>query len=280
MLRKRHPVLALAFAAVLSAAAWSGAAPARGGDNPTPASFDRDSALALSQGAIGGQTGDHRFLDRRGRPVRLADLRGRPLVVSLIYTSCAHTCPMVTQTLARAVEAARDLLGEDSFAVATIGFDTRADNPARMRAFAREQGVDLDDWRFLSADAGTIEAVTRELGFIFFATPKGFDHITQTTILDADGRVYDQVYGASFDPPALAEPLKRLSMGRPAADGALAGLLERVRLVCTVYDPASDRYRLDYSLIIAAVVGFACLAAVAIFLLRAWRQNRAHGQRA
>jgi protein SCO1/2 len=280
MPRARHPVLALALAGALSAAGWAGAAWGHGGDHPTPESFDRSKALAYSQDAIGGQTGDHRFLDSRGRPVQLADLRGRPLVVSLIYTSCAHTCPMVTQSLARAVEAARDLLGERSFAVATVGFDTRADHPARMRAFAREQGVALDDWWFLSADAATIEALTGELGFVFYASPRGFDHITQTTILDADGRVYAQVYGETFGPPAIAEPLKRLSMGRPAADGALAGMLERVRLVCTFYDPASDRYRLDYSLIIAAVVGFACLAAVAIFLLRAWRQNRAHGQNA
>jgi len=40
--------------------------------------------------------------------------------------------------------------------------------------------------------------------------------------------------------------------------------------LCTVYDPASGRYRFDYSLIIAFVLGLACLGAVAVFVVRAW----------
>ena len=35
--------------------------------------------------------------------------------------------------------------------------------------------------------------------------------------------------------------------------------MDRVKLLCTVYDPAADRYRFDYSIFVAASVGLLCL---------------------
>ena len=59
------------------------------------------------------------------------------MVLSLIYTSCYHICPTVTTNLARIVNIAREALGEDSFSVLTIGFDTPVDTPDRMREFSQ-----------------------------------------------------------------------------------------------------------------------------------------------
>ena len=49
--------------------------------------YDRDSALAISQAAIGARLDDYRLRDSHGQAFDLARLRGRPLVVSMIYTS-------------------------------------------------------------------------------------------------------------------------------------------------------------------------------------------------
>ena len=57
-----------------------------------------------------------------------------------------------------------------------------------------------------------MERMTQAVGFTYIASPKGFDHITQTTIIDARGRVVRQVYGQEFSPPLLVEPLKRLAL--------------------------------------------------------------------
>jgi protein SCO1/2 len=78
------------------------------------------------------------------------------------------------------VKVAQEALGGDSFAVLTIGFDTRNDTPQRMASFARARGVSLPNWWFLSTDSATIERLTRDLGFVFFPSPKGFDHTAQT----------------------------------------------------------------------------------------------------
>lgn len=241
--------------------------------NEVTAEFDHARALEYSQAALGNSVGDYSFRNRQGNLVKLSQFHGKPLVISLIYTSCYHTCPLITKQLERVVEIARDALGEESFSVATIGFDTQADNPARMRSYAREQGIDAPHWWFLSSDATIIERLSKDLGFIFFPSPRGFDHLAQTSIIDAQGRVYRQVYGEMLNSPNFVEPLKELVWGLEADPTTLSGWLKGVRLFCTVYDPSTGRYQFDYSIFIALAVGVLSLGSIAAFIVHAWRQS-------
>jgi protein SCO1/2 len=146
-----------------------------------------------------------------------------------------------------------------------------------MDAFARSQGIDQPNWRFLSADKATIDKLSEELGFVYYPSPQGFDHVAQTTVVDRDGRIYRQVYGADFDVPAVVEPLKDVVFGRNSAIAGLDGLLDRIRLFCTVYDPLRDRYRFSYTIFISIVGGALSLGAVGFVLVRAvirlWRRE-------
>jgi protein SCO1/2 len=117
--------------------------------------YDADAAVATSQAAIGRLLSDHVLTDSEGQTVTLADYRGRPLLISMIFTSCYHVCPAITQHLDFAVKAGREALGADSFQVITVGFDTPVDTPEAMRQFARKQGVEDPNWTFLSGSAET-----------------------------------------------------------------------------------------------------------------------------
>lgn len=240
--------------------------------------LDEAAALRISQAAVGRTVSDHGLRNTAHRAVRLGDFRGKPLVINFVYTSCYHTCPLVVQTLARAVAMAQDALGADSFNVVTIGFDSRSDTPGRMRAFALDQGIDLPNWRFLSADAATIDALAAEIGFVYYPSPRGFDHLAQTTVIDPAGVIYRQIYGSEFSPQALVEPLKRMAYGQVGGLTSLAGIVKRVRLFCTVYDPKRDGYRFDYSIFVGGSIGAVSLAAVGFILFRAWRRQRSMGK--
>jgi len=234
--------------------------------------YDPERALAISQAAIGHIIADHQFIDRMNRKVRISDYAGKPLIISMIFTSCHHVCPMITKHLDKASKVAREVLGEDSFEIVTIGFDAARDTPDAMQAFAREQSVNGAGWAFLSGSEETIEALSKDLGFIFFPSPRGFDHINQVTVIDRNRTVYSQVYGATFELPWLVEPLKQLVFNRPEATGHfVSSLADRVRLFCTVYNPSSGRYEFDYSLFIQMAVGLMAILSVVVFL---WRGSR------
>lgn len=238
--------------------------------------LDEKGALAVSQAAIGVQIDNHRFVDPEGKTVHMADFRGKPLIVNLVYTACIRSCPVIVQSLNDAVADAQGALDADRFNIITIGFDTRSDTPDRMRSFARGQGIDLPNWRFLSSDGRTIEKLAKQLGFVYYASAEGFQHLSQISILDSQGIIYRQVYGEYFDSPFLVEPLKDLVFGRKSNLTSVAGLVNRLRLFCTLYDPAAQRYRFDYSVFIGLTIGVAALLIVGSILVRnIWR--RRHG---
>jgi len=83
-----------------------------------------------------------------------------------------------------------------------------------------------------------------------------------------------QVYGQDFNPPSLVEPLKRLVRGQEIERGTLGGLIRSVKLFCTIYDPASGRYRFDYSIVADAIAGILALGMVAIVIGVSWRNSR------
>ncbi len=252
-----------------------GAATLRAETDDGEGGYEADSAIAISQAAIGQSLGDMLLYDRQGRPVKLSEYRGRPLLISMIFTSCHHVCPAITRHLATAVEAARDALGEDSFQVLTVGFDTAVDTPDAMRMFAKKQGVDDPNWAFLSGSADNIASLVQNIGFIYFPSPRGFDHINQVTVIDRDGVVYRQVYGAAFDLPWLVEPIKELVYNRPQPGEHMgAGLLNRIKLFCTVYDPNTGRYKFDYSLFVGIGVGALIVLSIILWLALEYLRTR------
>ena len=110
----------LLLAAALGGAVAGPAAPRAWAED---AKLEVQAAYERSQAAIGRSVGDWVLTDHRGRALSLAELRGRPLVISLVFTSCATVCPITTEHLRDAVAEARRTLGADSFAVLTFGFE-------------------------------------------------------------------------------------------------------------------------------------------------------------
>ena len=240
---------------------------------------DTTKALDLSQSVIGARVADYAFTDSRGRAVRLSDYRGKPLLVNFVYTGCTSVCPLTTKLLAQAIRKAQGVVGSDSFRVLTIGFNLPYDSPEAMRDFARRFGLDAGSWEFLTPYEGQLAALTGNFGFTYARTAWGFDHITQVTVVDQQGKIYRQVYGDDFSIVQLINPLKELIEGTPVPVKSLADFIERVRILCTVYDPRANAYRFDISVIgeIAAFLVIA-VALVSFIALELRKRRKAHGR--
>lgn len=238
--------------------------------------LDATEAMRASQSAVGRTVPDHPLLDRDGKPVRLSSLRGKPLLVSFIYTGCFQVCPAGTRALEESVRGLEARFGERQFNVVSIGFNQPADSPQAMKAFAAQNRITRANWNFLSAPAAAVEPLTREFGFRYAATAAGFDHVLQVSLVDAEGRIVRQVYGDRPAVDALGEALKQLVDGQPLAaeQGLVAGVIDRIRILCTVYDPETGSYRVDYSLPLEIAGGLTFILAVALYMLNEWRTRR------
>ncbi|MEZ5487218.1 MAG: SCO family protein [Steroidobacteraceae bacterium] len=234
------------------------------------------SALEASRSAVGRVPGDFPMRDRRSREVRLSDYRGKPLLVNFVYTGCFEVCPSSTVVLRNAVDAMRDRFGSDQFQVVTIGFDQPTDSPAALRSYAAQRRIRDPNWEFLSPRREDVEALARDFGFSYVATSGGFDHTLQVSILDAEGRIRRQVLGDAFSAESLGEPLRRLIAGRMLQDSSgISDLLDRVRILCSVYDPITGKYRVSYALYLEIAGGLTFIAAVLWFAIGEWRSARA-----
>lgn len=263
----------------IALAAWllSGSCLAATGNEAGSSSLGLDQAAALrtSQAAVGSTVSDFTLLDREGRAVRLSQYRGKPLFVSFIYTGCFQVCPLTTRSLQRAVQASRDVFGTGQFNVISIGFNQPADSPQALKAFALQHRIDQPNWEFLSPHASIVAPLAREFGFSYIATPAGIDHMLQVSLLDAQGRIYRQIYGEELNADALGEPLKELLRNAPVAQQLrLDDLIDRVRILCTVYDPVTGKYRVQYGLLIEIAGGVTFALAMLWFFLAEWRAQR------
>jgi protein SCO1 len=78
-----------------------------------------------------------RLTDENGRAVTMAQYRGRPVIVTYLYTHCKDTCPITAQM----IRGALDDLGRPAVAALAVSVDPFRDTQASARAFLAKQRV-------------------------------------------------------------------------------------------------------------------------------------------
>jgi protein SCO1/2 len=94
------------------------------------------SAFQGAQLPEGVRAPDFSLKDENGRRVTMREYRGKPVVVTFMYSHCHDTCPIQAQQ----IKGALDDLGHDLPALA-ISVDPPGDTPKSVDRFNAEQGV-------------------------------------------------------------------------------------------------------------------------------------------
>ena len=145
-----------------------------------------------------------------GKPVALADLRGKVVAVTFIYTACPDICPMLTQKM---VDVQGELGAEFGAKIAfvSISLDPGHDTPAVLKDYAQFWGAKLDGWSFLTGSLEAVHDVTRRYGVFFSKKEDGsVEHSQLTSLVDAEGQMRVQYLGARFDTEEFRRDLMSL----------------------------------------------------------------------
>ena len=227
-------------------------------------------AFNLSNSAIGKEIGDYTLIDQDGKSFKLKEFAGgKPIVISLIYTSCGHICPTITTNLKNAVKEAGKDFGV-KFNAITIGFDIENDTYKRVKEYGRNFTESFKSWKFAVADKDTIDKLAKDLGFYYKKTTGGFDHLNIVTIVDAKGKIYQHVYGVEFKPEAILGPVYQAGMGKSEYKKSSGfegvGIIDRIVLFCYKYDEKTGQYELDYAFLIGTAMEAVTIFTIILFV--------------
>jgi protein SCO1 len=145
---------------------------------------------------------DFRLQNQDGDTVTMRSLRGRPAVVTFLYTTCEDTCPIQAQT----IRGALDQIGHDLPALA-IAVDPPRDTPQRAKAFLSEQHA-LGRIDFVLGSRQQL----KPLWDGFFIRPQSIteEHQARITLVDAKGYQRVGFPGSEATPERIAHDLRLL----------------------------------------------------------------------
>jgi len=135
-----------------------------------------------------------------GGELKLADLRGKVVAVTFIFTRCIDTCPVLTPMMSFV----QDRLGSDFGArivFVSITVDPERDTPEVLKEYGEAFGADFAGWYFLTGSPSTIADIRRRYGVFAAKAENGnVDHTFLTSIIDRRGVLRVQYLGVRFDP--------------------------------------------------------------------------------
>ncbi|MBI3992544.1 MAG: SCO family protein [Candidatus Lambdaproteobacteria bacterium] len=149
----------------------------------------------------------------RGAQQPLSALRGRPVVLAMLYTSCENTCPVLVEDMKR-IERALAPAELRGVTFALFSYDPARDTPAALAAYRLKRNLPDDGWRLFTGDADAVLELAAVLGVKYKPDGYGdFQHSNLITVLDAEGVVRHQQVGLNA-PAAETAALLHTLLGR------------------------------------------------------------------
>lgn len=129
-----------------------------------------------------------KLTDQDGHGFRLADKRGKPVIVSMFYNSCQFVCPMLIDTV-RLTEDSLTQAQRDKLAIMLITFDPARDSVAVLKGIAAKRRLD-NQWTLARTDGAAVRKLAALLGIQYRLLDNGdFNHSTVLVLLDDQGRI-------------------------------------------------------------------------------------------
>lgn len=136
-----------------------------------------------------------KWTNQNGQNIEMKDLKGKVLVMVMIYTSCKAACPRLVADM-RNIESRLPENVKDNVKLVLISIDPKVDTPERLKAFSIENKMEGDQWEFLRST----EENTREFAAVLAVNykkidPLNFSHSNIISVFNAEGELTFQQEG-------------------------------------------------------------------------------------
>lgn len=132
---------------------------------------------------------------------------GHPVLVTMFYSSCGHTCPLLIDTM-RTIE--RTLPDAKNLRVLLISFDPERDTQTVLAKLAKDRRIDTSRWTLARGDAATARKIAAVLNIQYKQLPDGeFNHSNVITVLKPNGEIAAQSSSLGKADAALIKALRQ-----------------------------------------------------------------------
>lgn len=131
-----------------------------------------------------------KWVTDQGKPARLADWKGKQVVLTMAYTSCHGSCPLIIKKLRKIEQAFQAAKQPVSFVIVTL--DPKNDTPKELHAYRERSGLAADrNWTFLTGQEADVRRLSLLLGISFSKPPGSSEimHDNKIVLLSPSGEI-------------------------------------------------------------------------------------------
>jgi protein SCO1 len=132
-----------------------------------------------------------------GEAIQLHELKGKVLVVVMIYTSCKVACPQLVADMKK-IEQQIPEEHKAEVQYVLVSIDPEADTPEKLKTFAVQNNMDGKEWTFLQGDESSVREFANVLAVKYKEiAPMDFSHSNIISVFDRNGELVCQQEGLS-----------------------------------------------------------------------------------
>jgi protein SCO1/2 len=133
------------------------------------------------------------------KTIELKELKGKTLVMVMIYTSCKAACPRLVADM-RNIEAQIPDEKIKDIQFVLISIDPLTDTPKRLKSFAIENVMDDEQWMFLQGTESGVREFANVLSMKYKEiSPIDFSHSNIISVFNPAGELIHQQEGLGVD---------------------------------------------------------------------------------
>jgi len=152
---------------------------------------------------------DTNLTDQNGNNVSLASLKGKPMLVDFIYTSCPGPCLMETAKFANVALRLGNDLGS-KVTLVSITVDPEHDGPKQLLDYSKQQGADEKGWIFLTGGPGDIDQALAGFKLSRQIEPDGsVGHLVDMMLVGSDGKLVREYNGQIVKAQDIVDDVKK-----------------------------------------------------------------------
>ncbi|AUC81163.1 SCO family protein [Lacinutrix sp. Bg11-31] len=146
-----------------------------------------------------------------GEEIQLKELKGKTLVMVMIYTSCKAACPRLVADM-RSIESKIPDENIKNMQFVLISIDPETDTPERLKAFAIENVMNDEQWSFLQGTESSVREFANVLSVKYKEiSPIDFSHSNIISVFNNDGELEHQQEGLGVDNKETLETILKLT---------------------------------------------------------------------